>query len=74
MVGKTVQVICGIYKGQRGIVCQINQDEAVLEIPSARSKVYLPKASLEIVEQTYARGADNEDWGAGGKSQYLNGG
>lgn len=49
MINKKVTIIKGPFKGQRGIVTQVNGDEAIVELSTRAKKVAISKLFLQLI-------------------------
>jgi transcription elongation factor SPT5 len=46
LIGKQVQIVKGMFKGQKGRVTQVNGEEAIVELSTRPKKVAIPKEDL----------------------------
>lgn len=69
LVGKTVVIIGGEYKGHKGRVCQADDSKAMVELSTRCKKIPIQRCYIKPADE--AEGGDNRD--QGGRSQYGGG-
>lgn len=47
---KSVLIIKGSFKGQRGIVTKVNGDDALVELSTRTKKISIPKVDVVVIE------------------------